>query len=97
MPEGRSVYPSLQHLPDAGFSRSRATFPPTMRAKNLKDTHLANRDSDRHIATQTQQLIATTDPDQATELATRLVSAIREHIDRLRSCTSSTMVQKPPK
>jgi len=42
-------------------------------------------------------LIATTDPDQATELATRLVSAIREHIDRLRSCTSSTMVQKPPK
>lgn len=68
-----------------------------MRAKNLKDTLLANRNSDRHIATLTQRLIATTDPDQATELATLLVHAIREHIHRLRSRTSSTPAQTPPK
>ena len=72
-------------------------FPTSMRAKNPKDTLLASRDSDRHIATLTQRLIAATDPDQATELATLLVNAIREHIDRLRSRTSSTLTLKPPK
>jgi hypothetical protein len=68
-----------------------------MRAKNLKDTLLASRDSDRHIANLTQRLIAATDPEQATELATLLVNAVREHIDRLRSRTCSTLVQKPQK
>ena len=69
-----------------------------MRAKNLTEKLLADRGSDRHIATLTQRPIAATDPDQATELATLLVNAIREHIDRLRSRTVTTPSPKnPPK
>jgi hypothetical protein len=67
-----------------------------MRAKNLTERLLATRGSDRHIATLTQRLLSATDPDQATELATLLVNAIREHIDRLRSRTASTPPQKDP-
>lgn len=67
-----------------------------MRAKDVRDKLLAHRASDRHIATLTQRLIAATDPDQATELATLLVNAIREHIDRLRQRTTSSVPSSTP-
>lgn len=40
--------------------------------------------SHREIANLTQRLIATSNPDEATQLAGLLINAIREHIDRLR-------------
>ena len=84
----------IQHLPDAYPSHAHAIVAAPMRAKNLTDKLLAERGSDRHIATLTRRLIAATDPDQATELATLLVNSIRERIDRLRSRTVSTAPQK---
>ena len=51
---------------------------------------VSDRASDRKIETLTQRLIAAKNPDEATALASLLINAIREHIDRLRDRTAKS-------
>jgi hypothetical protein len=50
---------------------------------------------DKQIVTLTQQLLATHDPEQSEEISTKLMNAISERLDRIRSYSGRHMPKGP--